>query len=109
MAINPWIYLVLAGTMEVGWAVGLKYTEGFSQIIPSVITVGFMILSLYLLSLALKTISIGTGYAIWTGIGAMGTAIIGMMFLGDSKGLGRVICVFVVIAGILGLKFFSNN
>ena len=109
MAINVWIYLVLAGTMEVGWAVGLKYTEGFSQIIPSVITVGFMILSLYLLSLALKTISIGTGYAIWTGIGAMGTAIIGMMFLGDSKGLGRVICVFVVIAGILGLKFFSNN
>ena len=109
MAINPWIYLVLAGTMEVGWAVGLKYTEGFSQIIPSVITVGFMILSLYLLSLALKTISIGTGYAIWTGIGAMGTAIIGMMFLGDSKGLGRVICVFVVIAGILRLKFFSNN
>lgn len=109
MVINPWIYLVLAGLMEVGWAVGLKYTQGFSQVIPSLITVGFMILSLYLLSLALKSISIGTGYAIWTGIGAIGTAIIGMILLGDSKELGRIICVFVVIAGILGLKFFSSN
>jgi quaternary ammonium compound-resistance protein SugE len=108
MTINPWIYLVLAGVMEVGWAVSLKYTEGFSQIIPSIITVIFMILSLYLLSLALKTITIGTGYAIWTGIGAIGTAIIGMLLLGDSKELGRVICIFVVITGILGLKFFSN-
>ena len=108
MTINPWIYLVLAGIMEVGWAVSLKYTEGFSQIIPSIITVIFMIFSLYLLSLALKTITIGTGYAIWTGIGAIGTAIIGMLLLGDSKELGRVICILVVITGILGLKFFSN-
>lgn len=109
MIINPWIYLVLAGIMEIGWAVGLKYTQGFSQVIPSMITVGFMILSLYFLSLALKSISIGTGYAIWTGIGAIGTAIIGILLLGDSKELGRVICIFVVIAGILGLKFFSTN
>lgn len=109
MVINPWIYLFLAGLMEVGWAIGLKYTQGFSQTIPSLITVGFMILSLYLLSLALKSISIGTGYAIWTGIGAVGTASIGMILLGDSKELGRVICIFVVITGILGLKFFSSN
>lgn len=109
MTINPWIYLALAGLMEVGWAVGLKYTQGFSQIIPSIITVIFMILSLYLLSLALKTISIGTGYAIWTGIGAIGTALIGMILLGDSKEFGRVICIFLVITGILGLKIFSNN
>ncbi len=108
MTINPWIYLVVAGIMEVGWAVSLKYSEGFSQVIPSIITVLFMILSLYLLSLALKTITIGTGYAIWTGIGAIGTAIIGMLLLGDSKEIGRVICILVVITGILGLKFFSN-
>ena len=109
MTINPWIYLFLAGLMEVGWAVGLKYTEGFTQIVPSIITVIFMILSMYLLSLALKTITIGTGYAIWTGIGVIGTAIIGMLLLGDSKELGRVICILLVIVGILGLKFFSNN
>lgn len=109
MTTNPWIYLFLAGLMEVGWAVGLKYTEGFSQPVPSIITIGFMILSLYLLSLALKTITIGTGYAIWTGIGAIGTAIIGMLLLGDSKELGRVLCIFVVISGIIGLKFFSTN
>ena len=107
--INPWIYLFVAGLMEVGWAVGLKYTEGFSQLIPSIITVGFMILSLYFLSLALKSITIGTGYAIWTGIGAIGTAIIGMILLGESKELGRVICIMVVISGIVGLKFFSTN
>ncbi|MGB9979189.1 DMT family transporter [Methanobacterium sp.] len=109
MEINPWIYLVLAGIMEMGWAIGLKFTEGFTQVIPSVITAGFMILSLYLLSLALKSISIGTGYAIWTGIGAIGTAIIGMLLLGDSKEMGRVACIFIIITGILGLKFFSNN
>lgn len=109
MAVNPWIYLVLAGMMEVGWAVGLKYTEGFTHLIPSIITVGFMILSLYLLSLALKSITIGTGYAIWTGIGAIGTAIIGMIILGDSKEIGRVACIFIIITGIIGLKFFSNN
>ena len=109
MAFNPWMYLIIGGRMVVGWAISLKYTQGFSQIIPSLITVGFMILSLYLLSLALKSISIGTGYAIWTGIGAVGTAIIGMMLLGDSKELGRLICIFVVISGILGLKFFSSS
>jgi quaternary ammonium compound-resistance protein SugE len=109
MALNPWIYLVLAGTMEIGWAVGLKFTEGFTQLIPSVITAGFMILSLYLLSLALKSISIGTGYAIWTGIGAIGAAVIGMLILGDSKEIGRIACILIIIIGIIGLKFFSNN
>ena len=109
MPLNPWIYLVLAGTMEIGWAVGLKFTEGFTQLIPSAITAGFMILSLYLLSLALKSISIGTGYAIWTGIGAIGTAVIGMLILGDSKEIGRIACISIIITGIIGLKFFSNN
>ncbi|MDD3985384.1 MAG: SMR family transporter [Methanobacterium sp.] len=109
MIINPWIYLVLAGFMEVGWAVGLKYTNGFSQPIPSIITVIFMVLSLYLLSLALKTISIGTGYTIWTGIGVIGTAIIGMVLLGDSKEFIRMIFILIIIIGILGLQFFPNN
>lgn len=109
MAINPWIYLVIAGMMEMGRVVGLKFTEGFTQVIPSVITAGFMILGLYLLSLALKSISIGTGYAIWTGIGAIGTAIVGMLILGDSKEIGRIACIFIIITGIIGLKFFSNN
>ena len=109
MPLNPWIYLVLAGTMEIGWAVGLKFTEGFTQLIPSAITAGFMVLSLYLLSLALKSISIGTGYAIWTGIGAIGTAVIGMLILGDSKEIGRIACILIIITGIIGLKFFSNN
>jgi quaternary ammonium compound-resistance protein SugE len=109
MTLNPWIYIVLAGTMEMGWAVGLKFTEGFTQLIPSVITAGFMILSLYLLSLALKSISIGTGYAIWTGIGAIGAAVIGMLILGDSKEIGRIACILIIITGIIGLKFFSNN
>lgn len=104
---NPWIFLLLAGVMEIGWVMSIKYSEGLTQIVPSAIMIVFMILSLYFLSLALKSISIGTGYAIWTGIGAVGAAIIGMMFLGDSKDIGRVICVFVVISGIVGLKFFS--
>lgn len=94
--------------MEIEWAVSLKYSEGFSQIIPSFFTVLFMLLSLYLLSLALKSISIATGYAIWTGIGAIGTAMIGMILLGDSKELGKILCIFLVISGILGLKFYSN-
>lgn len=106
---NPWIFLLLAGIMEIGWVMSIKYSEGFTQIIPSAIMIVFMILSLYLLSLALKSISIGTGYAIWTGIGAVGAALIGMMFLGDSKDIGRVACVFLVISGIVGLKFFSPN
>ena len=109
MIINPWLYLVVAGLMEVGWAVGIKYTQGFTQVFPSILTVLFMILSLYFLSLALKSISMGTGYAIWTGIGVIGTALIGMLFLGDSKELGRILCIILVITGIFGLKFFSTS
>lgn len=109
MIINPWLCLAVAGMMEVGWAVGIKYTQGFTQVFPSILTVLFMILSLYFLSLALKSISMGTGYAIWTGIGVIGTALIGMLFLGDSKELGRILCIILVITGIFGLKFFSPS
>ncbi len=109
MIIHPWVCPAIAGMMEVGWAVGIKYTQGFTQLFPSILTVLFMILSLYFLSLALKTINMGTGYAIWTGIGVIGTALIGMLLFGDSKELGRVVCMILVIVGILGLKFFSSN
>lgn len=100
-----WNCLIIAGILEIGWAIGLKYTEGFSRLWPSVATVCAMIASFALLSIALKTIPVGTGYAVWTGIGAAGTAIIGMAFLGESRETLRILCVLLIIAGVLGLKF----
>lgn len=102
-----WICLVIAGLLEIGWAVGLKYTEGFSRLWPSVATGVAMIASFALLSYALKTIPIGTGYAVWTGIGAAGTAIIGMVYLGEPREMLRVLCIVLIIAGVVGLKFAS--
>ena len=104
---NAWWMLVLAGLLEIGWAVGLKYTEGFSRLWPSVATVFCMIFSFVLLSSALKTIPVGTAYAVWTGIGAAGTAIVGMLALGESKDLLRLICLFLIVAGVVGLKMIS--
>ena len=103
-----WIYLFIAGFFEIGWAVGLKYTEGFTKLWPSVITIIGMILSFYFLSAAVKTIPIGTAYAIWTGIGAVGTAIFGMILFGESKEFIRLIFIFLIVIGIIGLKIFSN-
>lgn len=100
-----WTFLIIAGILEIGWAIGLKYTEGFSRLWPSVATLGAMIVSIALLSVALKTIPVGTGYAVWTGIGAAGTAIIGMVFLGESRETLRMLCILLIIAGVLGLKF----
>ena len=105
---TAWAYLVLAGLLEIGWAIGLKYTEGFSRLWPSVITVLAMIASFALLSQALKSIPIGTGYAVWTGIGAAGTAIIGMMFLGDSAQFLRILCISLIVLGVVGLKFATH-
>jgi len=102
-----WTCLVIAGLLEIGWAVGLKYTEGFSKLWPSVVTGIAMTASFILLSHALKTIPIGTGYAVWTGIGAAGTAIIGMMYLGEPREMLRVLCIALIIAGVVGLKFAS--
>jgi len=105
---NPtmaWTFLIIAGILEIGWAIGLKYTEGFSRLWPSVATLCAMIVSIALLSVALKTIPVGTGYAVWTGIGAAGTAIIGMAFLGESREALRMLCILLIIAGVLGLKF----
>lgn len=102
-----WLILVIAGLFEVVWAVGLKYTEGFTRLWPSVITAVGMAISVYLLSLALKQLPIGTAYAIWTGIGAVGTALIGIFFLGESKDIARVLSILLIVAGIVGLKIFS--
>lgn len=99
-----WVYLFVAGLLEIGWAVGLKYTEGFSRFWPSVGTVAAMVGSFVLLAQALKTIPVGTGYAVWTGIGAAGTAAIGMLWLGEPRSLLRVMCLGVIVAGVLGLK-----
>jgi quaternary ammonium compound-resistance protein SugE len=103
-----WIYLFIAGLFEIGWAVGLKYTDGFTKIWPSVITIATMILSFYFLSTAVKTIPIGTAYAIWTGIGAVGTAILGIILFGESKEFMRMLFVLLIVVGIVGLKFFSK-
>ena len=100
-----WVYLFVAGLLEILWAVGLKYTEGFSRLWPSVITILAMIASFALLAQALKTIPVGTGYAVWTGIGAAGTAIIGMIFLGDSVEVLRILCLGLIVVGVVGLKF----
>jgi quaternary ammonium compound-resistance protein SugE len=103
-----WIYLIIAGLFEIGWAVGLKYTEGFTKLWPSVITIVTMILSFYFLSSAIKTIPIGTAYAIWTGIGAVGTAILGIILFGESKEFIRIFFILLIVIGIVGLKFFSK-
>jgi quaternary ammonium compound-resistance protein SugE len=101
---NPWIALTLAGLLEIGWAAGLKYTEGFTKLWPSAITVMFMIASFYCLSLSFKTIPIGTAYAVWTGIGAVGIVLFGIFFHNEPVNLARIICIFMVVAGIIGLK-----
>jgi len=102
-----WAYLTVAGLFEIGWAIGLKYSDGFSKPVPSALTVVAMGFSLWLLSIAMRTIPVGTAYAVWTGIGAIGVAILGMLLFGESRDLLRLICLFMIIAGILGLKLVS--
>lgn len=102
-----WFILLIAGLFEIGWAVGLKCTEGFSRLVPSVLTVGAMIISLALLGLALKTLPVGTGYAVWTGVGAVGTAILGIVLLGESMEPMRLASIGLIVAGIVGLKLAS--
>lgn len=100
-----WVYLVLAGLFEVGWALGLKYTDGFTKVTPSILTVIGMIGSFVLLGQALRVLPIGTAYAIWTGIGAVGTAILGMALFGEPRDVARILCILLIVAGIIGLKF----
>ncbi|HAV64127.1 MAG TPA: quaternary ammonium compound-resistance protein SugE [Verrucomicrobiales bacterium] len=103
-----WTFLIIAGLLEIGWAIGLKHTQGFSKLWPSLATLLAMVASFALLAQALKTIPVGTGYAVWTGIGAAGTAIIGMVFLGESREVLRVLCIVLIVAGVVGLKFAST-
>jgi quaternary ammonium compound-resistance protein SugE len=99
-----WVYLIAAGVLEIGWAVGLKYTEGFSRLWPSVFTIVCMIVSISLLGLALKTLPVGTAYAIWTGIGAAGTAIVGIILFAEPATAMRLGAISLIVAGVLGLK-----
>lgn len=104
-----WIYLLIAGLFEVVWAVTLKYTVNFTKPLPTVLTIAAMAVSFYFLSLALKAIPVGTAYAVWTGIGAAGTALIGLIFLGESREALRVFCILLIIAGTFGLKMTSGG
>ncbi len=103
-----WTYLVIAGLFECAWAIGLKFTEGFTSFWPSLFTILSMIISFWLLSLAMKSIPVGTAYAVWTGIGAVGVAVLGIAVFGESRDLMRIICLLLIVSGIVGLKLVSS-
>ena len=103
-----WVWLTLAGLLEIVWAVGLKYTVGFTRLVPSAITAAAMIASVYFLALAVRTIPIGTGYAVWTGIGAVGVAILGIVLFGESRAALRLASIALIVLGIVGLKVLST-
>ncbi|MGZ3349613.1 MAG: quaternary ammonium compound efflux SMR transporter SugE, partial [Xanthobacteraceae bacterium] len=102
-----WIYLTIAGLFEIGWAIGLKYTEGFTRLLPSLWTIASMILSIVLLGLALKTLPVGTAYAVWTGIGAVGTAALGIYLFAEPATVARLLCIGLILSGIIGLKLVT--
>ncbi len=104
-----WFCLAIAGLLEVTWAVGLKYTAGFTRLIPSLFTLLAMLGSIGMLGLALRTLPLGTAYAVWTGIGTVGTAAFGMMMLGEPAGAARLVCITLIVAGIVGLKLLSTH
>ncbi len=102
-----WIYLLLAGLFEIGFALGLKHTDGFTRLWPSLVTAAAAAVSLYLMTLAMRTIPVGTAYAVWTGIGACGVAVMGMLLLGESASPARLACIGLIVAGVIGLKLAS--
>jgi quaternary ammonium compound-resistance protein SugE len=102
-----WIYLTIAGLFEIGWAIGLKYTDGFTRLLPSLWTLASMILSIVLLGLALKTLPVGTAYAVWTGIGAVGTAALGIYLFAEPATVARLLCIGLILSGIVGLKLVT--
>ncbi|HEY6942722.1 MAG TPA: quaternary ammonium compound efflux SMR transporter SugE [Dokdonella sp.] len=104
----PWLHLLLAGLAEIAWAVGLKYTDGFSRPLPTLGTVAGMIVSFYFLALAMRQIPLGTAYAVWTGIGAVGTVILGMLLFGESRDVARLACIALILAGVIGLKWLGG-
>lgn len=103
-----WFYLITAGIFECGWAIGLKYSDGFSKLVPSLLTALSMGVSVFLLSMAMKTIPVGTAYAVWTGIGAVGVAVLGMILFGEPRHMMRIVCLLLIGTGIVGLKLFSS-
>ena len=103
-----WVVLFIAGICEIGWAVGLKYTDGFTRLWPTVFTGVSLVVSMALLGIAVKTLPLGTAYAVWTGIGAVGTVILGIVLFKEPATVVRLVCVGLIVAGILGLKFFST-
>lgn len=102
-----WIVLLVAGLLEIGWAVGLKYADGFTRLVPSLLTVALFAASMFLLGVAVRTLPLGTAYAVWTGIGTVGTALLGMILFGDPATAGRLVCIALILAGILGLKLVT--
>jgi quaternary ammonium compound-resistance protein SugE len=102
-----WLNLVIAGLLEIGWAISLKYTYSFTRLWPSLLTIAAMIASFYFLGQALKSIPVGTGYAVWTGIGAVGTASLGIILFAESTAPARLLCILLIVIGIIGLKFTS--
>jgi quaternary ammonium compound-resistance protein SugE len=102
-----WVYLLVAGIFETAWAIGLKYSAGFTRLGPSIFTILTMAISLYLLALALRTLPVGTGYAVWTGIGTVGAAILGILLFNESREIARILCILLIVAGIIGLKLTS--
>lgn len=109
MARMAWIILGIAGLFEIGWAVGLKYTHGFTRLVPSVLTIVSMAASVALLGLSLKTLPLGTAYAVWTGIGSIGTALLGIWLFGESASPLRLACIGLIVAGLVGLKLVSPD
>lgn len=107
--LSAWLVLLVAGLCEVGWAVGLKYTEGFSRLTPSLLTLGLMAASVLLLGWSLKVLPLGTAYAVWTGIGAVGTALLGMVLFGESRETARLVSIGLIVAGIVGLKLVTRD
>lgn len=101
---NPWVTLTVAGLLEIGWAIGLKYADGFTKPVPSVLTIIAMGASMWLLSQAARQLPIGTAYAVWTGIGAVGTALLGMVLFGEPRTALRLTCIVLIVAGIVGLR-----
>lgn len=104
-----WTLLVIAGVLEVVWAIGLKYTEGWTRLWPSVLTLAVMLIDFFILSAAMKELPVGTAYAVWTGIGATGTAIAGIILFGESREVWRLVCIGLIVAGIVGLKLFTPS
>lgn len=104
-----WVYLLVAAVFEVQWAITLKYTEGFSRLWPSVACALGMVVSVYFLALAQRTLPVGTSYAVWTGLGAVGTAVLGMLLFNESREVARVLCILLIVAGVLGLKLVTKT